>query len=108
MAIVLGLVTAVGPFAIDMYLPALPTMGQHLQASPGAVQMSLMAFFIVIGVCQLFYGPLSDIVGRKPRWRLISACWSRFAWCRRSVPAPAWLFRAPSSAISIPGTMRRD
>lgn len=65
MAIVLGLITAVGPFAIDMYLPALPSMGRSLQASPNAVQMSLMAFFIVIGICQLFYGPLSDIVGRK-------------------------------------------
>lgn len=66
MAIVLGLITAVGPFAIDMYLPALPSMGKSLGASAGAVQMSLMVFFIVIGVCQLFYGPLSDIVGRKP------------------------------------------
>jgi DHA1 family bicyclomycin/chloramphenicol resistance-like MFS transporter len=65
MAIVLGLITAVGPFAIDMYLPALPSMGSSLQAGPEAVQMSLMAFFIVIGVCQLIYGPLSDIIGRK-------------------------------------------
>ncbi len=65
MAIVLGLITAVGPFAIDMYLPALPSMGKTLGAGPGAVQMSLMAYFIVIGICQLFYGPLSDIVGRK-------------------------------------------
>jgi len=64
-AIVLGLITAVGPFAIDMYLPALPSMGKSLGASTGAVQMSLMAYFIVIGICQLFYGPLSDIVGRK-------------------------------------------
>jgi DHA1 family bicyclomycin/chloramphenicol resistance-like MFS transporter len=65
MAIVLGLITAVGPFAIDMYLPALPSMGKTLGAGPGAVQMSLMAYFIVIGICQLLYGPLSDIVGRK-------------------------------------------
>ncbi len=65
MAIILGLITAVGPFAIDMYLPALPSMGKSLGAGPGAVQMSLMVFFIVIGICQLFYGPLSDIVGRK-------------------------------------------
>lgn len=66
MAIVLGLITAVGPFAIDMYLPALPSMGKSLGATPAAVQMSLMAFFIVIGICQLFYGPLSDMLGRKP------------------------------------------
>ncbi len=65
MAIVLGLVTAVGPFAIDMYLPAMPSMGVNLGASPASVQMSLMAFFITIGACQLVYGPLSDILGRK-------------------------------------------
>jgi DHA1 family bicyclomycin/chloramphenicol resistance-like MFS transporter len=63
--LVLGLITAVGPFAIDMYLPALPSMGRSLNASPPAVQMSLMAYFIAVGLCQLFYGPLSDIVGRK-------------------------------------------
>ena len=64
-ALVLGLITAVGPFAIDMYLPALPSMGAHLHAAPAAVQMSLTAFFITIGLCQLVYGPLSDIAGRK-------------------------------------------
>jgi DHA1 family bicyclomycin/chloramphenicol resistance-like MFS transporter len=65
LAVALGLITAVGPFAIDMYLPALPSIGASLHASPNAVQATLMAFFIVFGVCQLFYGPLADIVGRK-------------------------------------------
>jgi len=65
LAIVLGLITAVGPFAVDMYLPALPSIGGSLNASAAGVQASLMAFFIVFGVCQLFYGPLADIFGRK-------------------------------------------
>jgi DHA1 family bicyclomycin/chloramphenicol resistance-like MFS transporter len=65
LAIVLGLITAVGPFAIDMYLPALPSIGGSLGATPAAVQMSLMVFFITLGACQLVYGPLSDIFGRK-------------------------------------------
>lgn len=65
-AIVLGLLSAIGPFAIDMYLPALPTIQQSLHADVGAVQMSLMAFFISVGVGQLVYGPLSDMFGRKP------------------------------------------
>ncbi len=65
LAVVLGLITAVGPFAIDIYLPALPSIGKSLAASPEAVQMSLLAFFIPMGLCQLFYGPLSDIVGRR-------------------------------------------
>ena len=64
-ALVLGLLQAIGPFAIDMYLPALPSIGQSLNASPLAVQMSLMAFFISLGVGQLIYGPVSDMYGRK-------------------------------------------
>ena len=65
-AIVLGLLSAVGPFAIDMYLPALPTIAADLKASTGATQMTLMAFFVAFGVCQIVYGPASDMIGRKP------------------------------------------
>ena len=66
LALLLGLITAVGPFAIDIYLPALPTLGASLHASPARVQMSLTVFFVIVGVCQLFYGPVSDVFGRKP------------------------------------------
>ncbi len=64
-ALVLGLLSAIGPFAVDMYLPALPSIGQSLGASMGAVQASLMVFFISLGVGQIVYGPVSDMVGRK-------------------------------------------
>ena len=64
-ALVLGLLSAIGPFAIDMYLPALPSIGQSLGASMAAVQASLMAFFIALGIGQIIYGPVSDMVGRK-------------------------------------------
>ena len=65
-AIVLGLLSAMGPFAIDMYLPALPTIAADLQASTVATQMTLMAFFLAFGICQIVYGPVSDMQGRKP------------------------------------------
>ncbi|HET7715572.1 MAG TPA: multidrug effflux MFS transporter [Bauldia sp.] len=65
-AIVLGLLTAVGPFAIDMYLPALPAIAADLDASTAATQMTLMVFFVTFGVSQIAYGPISDMVGRKP------------------------------------------
>ena len=64
-ALVLGLITAIGPFAIDMYLPALPSIKQSLGASTAEAQMSLMVFFIALGICQLVYGPVSDMVGRR-------------------------------------------
>ncbi len=65
MALVLGLVSAIGPFAIDMYLPALPSIGASLGADLHAVQASLVAFILTMSVTQLFYGPLSDRIGRK-------------------------------------------
>ncbi|KQO23282.1 multidrug effflux MFS transporter [Acidovorax sp. Leaf78] len=66
MALILGLLSAIGPFAIDMYLPALPEIGASLGADVSAVQWSLTAFFVSLGVGQLFYGPISDMAGRKP------------------------------------------
>ncbi|MCA6106523.1 multidrug effflux MFS transporter [Bradyrhizobium cenepequi] len=65
-AVVLGLLSAVGPFAIDMYLPALPTIAHDLNASTAATQMTLMVFFVAFGICQIVYGPISDMAGRKP------------------------------------------
>jgi DHA1 family bicyclomycin/chloramphenicol resistance-like MFS transporter len=65
-ALVLGLLTAIGPFAIDMYLPSLPSIGASLSAGPDAVSMSLTAFFVTFAVGQLVYGPVSDMIGRKP------------------------------------------
>jgi DHA1 family bicyclomycin/chloramphenicol resistance-like MFS transporter len=65
-AIVLGLLAAIGPFAIDMYLPALPSIAADLNASTAATQMTLMVFFVAFGVCQIAYGPIADMVGRKP------------------------------------------
>lgn len=65
-ALVLGLLSAIGPFAIDMYLPALPDIGSSLRADIGPVQMSLTVFFVALGAGQLVYGPVSDMFGRKP------------------------------------------
>lgn len=65
-AIVLGLLGAVGPFAIDMYLPAMPTIAEDLGTSIAATQMTLMVFFLAFGLCQLIYGPASDMTGRRP------------------------------------------
>lgn len=65
-ALVLGLLAAVGPFAIDMYLPAMPAIGADLSASPRAIQGTLVAYFAAFGVAQMVYGPWSDQAGRKP------------------------------------------
>src|SRR5579859_3653663 len=65
LAIVLGVLSAVGPLAIDMYLPALPAITRDLRTDPNHVGLTLMGFFIGLTVGQPFYGPLSDRLGRR-------------------------------------------
>jgi DHA1 family bicyclomycin/chloramphenicol resistance-like MFS transporter len=63
--ILLGTLTAFAPVSIDMYLPALPTIGLAFSAEPGHVQLSLASFFLGLATGQAFYGPISDRFGRK-------------------------------------------
>jgi DHA1 family bicyclomycin/chloramphenicol resistance-like MFS transporter len=64
MLLVLGLLTAFAPLTIDMYLPALPVIGEQLSASASSVQLTLASFMAGMGVGQLVYGPASDRLGR--------------------------------------------
>lgn len=63
---VLGTLCALGPIAIDMYLPALPLLARDLAATDGTIQHTVMAFFLGVTVGQPIYGPASDRLGRKP------------------------------------------
>ena len=65
-ALVLGLLSCIGPFAIDMYLPAMPAIGADLATSVQAMQGTITAYFIAFGLAQLLYGPWADQSGRKP------------------------------------------
>src|SRR5262245_7475625 len=62
----LGLLTAFGPVATDMYIPSLPEIGRLLGASASDVQLTLSAYLVGIAIGQIIYGPLSDRYGRKP------------------------------------------
>ena len=65
-SLILGLVAAVGPFAIDMYLPAMPAIETDLATTMQSVQWTIVAYFLAFGLAQLFYGPWADQAGRKP------------------------------------------
>ncbi|CAB3902010.1 MULTISPECIES: Bcr/CflA family multidrug efflux MFS transporter [Achromobacter] len=64
--ILMGALTAIGPFAIDMYLPAFPTIAANLGVSRGDVERTLAAYLIGLAMAQVFYGPMADRFGRKP------------------------------------------
>ncbi len=66
MSVILGLVAAVGPFAIDMYLPAMPDISRDFAVDQQAVQWTIIGYFITFGLAQLAYGPWADQAGRKP------------------------------------------
>jgi len=63
--LILGLLTAIGPFSIDMYLPAFPAIAKGLHTTVAQVTLSLSSFFIGISFGQLLYGPLLERFGRK-------------------------------------------
>ncbi len=64
-AIVLGLLTAIGPFAVDMYLPSLPSVATSFGTDADGALTSMTAFFLTFAIGQLIYGPASDIFGRR-------------------------------------------
>lgn len=63
--LILGLLSAIGPFSIDTYLSGFPSIASDLGVSVDIVSYSLSSFFIGISVGQLIYGPLLDRFGRK-------------------------------------------
>ena len=63
--LILGSLTALGPFSIDMYLPGFSGIAKDLNTSVANVSMTLSSYFIGISAGQLLYGPLLDRFGRK-------------------------------------------
>jgi DHA1 family bicyclomycin/chloramphenicol resistance-like MFS transporter len=64
--LIMGLLTAIAPLSIDMYLPAFPAIAKNLHSTISEVTLSLSSFFIGISAGQILYGPLLERFGRKP------------------------------------------
>ncbi|KQN08023.1 adenylate cyclase [Sphingobium sp. Leaf26] len=65
LGIAFGFLSSLGPFAIDLYLPAMPGMAQAMAADSGAVQRTLSAFFLGLALAQIPLGTLGDRYGRR-------------------------------------------
>jgi DHA1 family bicyclomycin/chloramphenicol resistance-like MFS transporter len=64
--ILIGALTFLTPFSIDVSLAGLPTIARAIGAPGGLMQWTLAAFIFATGAGQLFWGPLSDRFGRRP------------------------------------------
>jgi MFS transporter, DHA1 family, multidrug resistance protein len=63
--VILAALSAMAPFSIDTYLPAMPAIARDLATRPSVVQWSLSLFFAGFSVGQLLWGPVSDRLGRR-------------------------------------------
>ncbi len=93
-AMVVGLLIAVGAFAIDMYIPGFAAIAAELHTDPGTVQLSMTAFFISLGIGQVLWGPLSDAVGRRGPIFAGLALFAAASAAAAFAPSIGWLIAA--------------
>lgn len=89
--LVLGALTALGPFTIDLYLPAFPVMQAELGVTATAVQLTLTGTMIGFGLGQLIVGPWSDKVGRRLPLILATALHIAASLAAAFAPDIVWL-----------------
>ena len=63
---ILVAISAVGPLALNIFMPSMPGLQAEFGVSYGVVQLTLTLYLIGMAACQLVYGPISDKVGRRP------------------------------------------
>jgi len=66
LAALLAALAMLGPFSVDMYLPAFPAIAREFEASPIALQQTLSAYLFAFAFMMLWHGSLSDALGRRP------------------------------------------
>ena len=111
----LGLLTAIGPASIDMYLPAFPAIEASLGGPRGSAQLTLASYFAGLAVGQMTQGTLSDRFGRRRPIMVGTIVYALAAIGAALSPSIAWLslFRAISAfgaaaSTVIPRAVVRD
>lgn len=90
--LVLGALTALGPFTIDLYLPAFPAIETELDVQTALIQLTLTATTVGFALGQLVVGPLSDKVGRRLPLILATAVHVGASLGAAMAPDITWLF----------------
>lgn len=115
MALVLGLLSAVGPFAIDMYLPALPQVAHDLGTTEAGAALTLTSYFIVFGLAQMIYGPMADAIGRKRPMMIGIVIFIAATIAASLAPSIGWLIAAravqglgAAALMAVPRAVIRD
>jgi DHA1 family bicyclomycin/chloramphenicol resistance-like MFS transporter len=89
--LVLGALTALGPFTVDLYLPAFPALEHEFAVSSALIQLTLTATAVGFGVGQLLVGPWSDRVGRRLPLILATALHVAASFAVALAPDVLWL-----------------
>ncbi len=89
--LVLGALTALGPFTVDLYLPAFPQLESDLSVSSALIQLTLTATAVGFGLGQLIVGPWSDRVGRRLPLMLATATHVAASIAVAMAPDIVWL-----------------
>ena len=63
---ILVVITAIGPVALNLFVPSMPAAQRGLGLSDAAIQLTLTLYLVALAGAQLIYGPVSDRFGRKP------------------------------------------
>lgn len=88
---ILVAMSALGPLALNIFLPSMPGLAKELAVDYGTVQLTLTFFLVGLGAAQLVYGPVSDRWGRRP-----VLLWGLGIYCVGSIvctlaPTISWL-----------------
>ena len=101
--LLLGTLTAFGALTIDLYLPTLPSIARTFAVAPATVQLTFSAFFIGMAIGQLFYGPLSDRIGRRPAVLIGCVVYVVASLACTLAPSINWLIAGRFAQCSIDG-----
>jgi MFS transporter, DHA1 family, multidrug resistance protein len=108
-------ISAVGPLALNIFMPSLPGLQNYFGVSYATAQLTLTLYLIGMAVCQLIYGPLSDRYGRRPLLLAGMAIFVAASFAASLAPSIEWLIAARllqaiggSSGIVLARAMIRD